>query len=502
MAEIDVYTKDGTTTFGKKPADKEKTGTWKACPFILGNEFCERLAYYGMSTNLVNYLQLRFHMGNAEAAKQVSIWTGTCYLSPLLGAYLADTYLGRYWVILIFSIIYVCGMAGLTLTALIPWMKPSCDTSGVCHPQGYQRALLLIALYLIALGTGGIKPCVSSFGADQFDDTDETEKKKKGTYFNWFYFSINVGALIASSVLVYIQMNVGWGIGFGIPAIAMALAVVAFFSGTMLYRLQKPGGSPLTGFAQVIVASFRKCNVTVPADPDSLYETAEGEKTIEGSRKLKHTEGLSDQESSQPEGDINKQELLVKIAQLQAQKVRLTDYLDERSAYLTQFAEEANAEFDEIGESTLKGLDEAEARIMEKLGIQMQDFEESAESNRQEIEEEEKKLWDFEDQMDKDRNEGMFFKNLTTKAPEVRLKAKEEAEKLKEVNKEVAGSKIRKNIYLALMVLMGVGIADALITSSDWRKVAALGVILVGLLSQFIYEQGISAKRDQMEDKE
>ncbi|PIA54398.1 hypothetical protein AQUCO_00900740v1 [Aquilegia coerulea] len=210
----------------------------------------------------------------------------------------------------------------------------------------------------------------------------------------------------------------------------------------------------------------------------------------------------SDQGSSQPEGDINKQELLAKIAQLQAQKVRLTDYLDERSAYLTQFAEEANAEFDEIGESTLKGLDEAEARIMEKLGIQMQDFEETAESNRQEIEEDEKKLWDFEDQMDKDLNEGLFFKSLTTKAPEDRVKAKEEAEKLREINKEVAGSKIRKNVYLALIVLMGVGIADALITASDWRKVAALGVILVGLLSQFIYEQGISAKRNKMEDKE
>lgn len=142
---------------------------------------------------------------------------------------------------------------------------------------------------MIALGTGGIKPCVSSFGADQFDETDETERKKKSSFFNWFYFSINVGALIASSILVWIQMNVGWGWGFGVPAVAMAIAVVFFFAGSRMYRLQKPGGSPLTRIAQVIVASCRKFNIKVPEDKSSLYETADEECNIQGSRKLEHT---------------------------------------------------------------------------------------------------------------------------------------------------------------------------------------------------------------------
>ncbi|PIA54397.1 hypothetical protein AQUCO_00900739v1, partial [Aquilegia coerulea] len=295
MADIgvDTYTKDGTTNRKGKPADKKETGNWKACYFILGNELCERLAYYGMSTNLVNYLQLHYNMGNADAAKAVSVWSGTCYITPLVGAFLADAYFGRYWVIFVFSILYALGMALLTLTAWIPGIKPSsCNANGICNPKKFQTNLMFVALYLIAIGTGGIKPCVSSFGADQFDDSDEAEKKQKNSYFNWFYFSINVGALIASSVLVYIQMNVGWAIGFGIPAIAMGTAALAFVLGTWMYRFQKPGGSPLTRIAQVIVASFRKCNVKVPADPNSLYETVEGEKTIEGSRKLKHTEGL------------------------------------------------------------------------------------------------------------------------------------------------------------------------------------------------------------------
>lgn len=72
----------------------------------LGNECCERLAYYGMSTNLVNYLQIRLNMDNVTASNSVTSWSGTCYLTPLIGAFLADAYLGRFWTIASFSIIY------------------------------------------------------------------------------------------------------------------------------------------------------------------------------------------------------------------------------------------------------------------------------------------------------------------------------------------------------------------------------------------------------------
>ncbi|XP_077215202.1 protein NRT1/ PTR FAMILY 8.1-like [Tasmannia lanceolata] len=287
----DIYTKDGTVDIHGNPAVKNKTGNWKACPFILGNECCERLAYYGMGTNLVVYLKDRLHQGNTTAANNVTNWSGTCYITPLIGAFIADAYLGRYWTIASFSVIYVFGMTLLTLSASVKGLKPPC-TNGVCHPKEAHRAVLYVALYLIALGTGGIKPCVSSFGADQFDDNDEVEKKKKSSFFNWFYFSINIGALIASSILVWIQMNVGWGWGFGIPAVAMAIAVVSFFSGTRLYRHQKPGGSPLTRVFQVVVASFRKVNVKVPSDNLALYENAEEESAIKGSRKIDYTDGF------------------------------------------------------------------------------------------------------------------------------------------------------------------------------------------------------------------
>ena len=177
----------------------------------------------------------------------------------------------------------------LTLSASVRGLRPDCD-GGVCRPTAGQVGVFFAALYLIALGTGGIKPCVSSFGADQFDETDEKEKKKKSSFFNWFYFSINIGALVASSVLVWVQMNVGWGWGFGIPAVTMAVAVLFFFSGSRLYRHQKPGGSPLTRIAQVLVAAVWNWNARVPVDPSLLYELGDKESAIEGSRKLQHTE--------------------------------------------------------------------------------------------------------------------------------------------------------------------------------------------------------------------
>ena len=96
-------------------------------------------------------------------------------------------------------------------------------------PTVQANALLYGALYLVALGTGGIKPNVSAFGAEQFDDKHPNDVREKQSFFNWFYFAINVGSLLASLVVVYIQENVSWVVGFGIPTVALLLAVVSFW---------------------------------------------------------------------------------------------------------------------------------------------------------------------------------------------------------------------------------------------------------------------------------
>lgn len=201
--------------------------------------------------------------------------------------------------------------------------------------------------------------------------------------------------------------------------------------------------------------------------------------------------------NSDGKGDTRQQELLATIVLLQTQKVRLTEYLDERSAYLTQFAEEANCEMDQIGVNAIKELDEAGARIMENIENQMQAFEESVGLNKAEVEENEKKLADFEGQMEEERNEGLFFKNLRQRRSVDKAKAKEEMEKIKQLSRESAGSNTRRTIYLALIGLVVVGIADVFISSpSDWRKGAVLGIILVCLLSQVIYEQSVLSETE------
>ncbi|XP_017251598.1 protein NRT1/ PTR FAMILY 8.2-like isoform X1 [Daucus carota subsp. sativus] len=310
--EDDLYTEDGTVDYLDNIANRRTTGNWKACSYILGTEFSERLASFGMSSNLVVYLKNRLNEHSVTASKNMANWSGTCYAMPLIGAVVADRYLGRYGTIATFSIIYAMGMSLLTLSASVPGLKPICDEGGVCYSTDAQTAVFFIALYLVAIGSGGIKPCVTPFGADQFDDTDEVEKAQKGSLFNWFYFLISIASLIAHSVLVWIQVNIGWGIGYGIATGAMVIAVIWFFSGTTLYRNQRPGSNPLTRLRRVIVASIKKRNLKVPTDESVLFKNVDAETTTIRSHKLDHTESLSffdkaavELESDRIEGSIN-----------------------------------------------------------------------------------------------------------------------------------------------------------------------------------------------------
>ncbi|KAM1353173.1 hypothetical protein TB2_032392 [Malus domestica] len=207
-------------------------------------------------------------------------------------------------------------------------------------------------------------------------------------------------------------------------------------------------------------------------------------------RCSKSNDSDSESEASPPEGDTRKQELLVRIAMLQAQKVRLADYLDERSEYLTKFGEEATAEFDKIGEDALKDLDAASDRILENINSRMQAFEESAGVNIVEMEKNENELEAFEGQIEKERNEGLFFKSLTQGKPKEKVNAAEEINKIKELTKN-----------LALIGLLLIQLVDSFISPTpDWRKVALLGAIFVGLVSQVIYEQKMLSETESTEE--
>ncbi|XP_016459900.2 protein NRT1/ PTR FAMILY 6.2 isoform X2 [Nicotiana tabacum] len=229
----------------------------------------------GIAVNLVTYLGGVMHLPSAASANIVTDFMGTAFLLCLLGGFLADSFLGRYKTIAIFAIIQSLGTGLLTLTTGLPQLRPHpCHPHEKCKPAtGIQMGILYLALYLIALGTGGLKSSVSGFGTDQFDDKDEKEKSQMAYFFNRFFLFISMGTLAAVTVLVYVQDEVGRSWAYGICCISMLIAIVIFFSGTRRYRYKKSSGSPIVQIFQVIVAASRKRNMDVPYDVSMLYET-------------------------------------------------------------------------------------------------------------------------------------------------------------------------------------------------------------------------------------
>lgn len=163
---------------------------------------------------------------------------------------------------------------------------------GNCEPaKSWQMLYLYTVLYVTGFGAAGIRPCVSSFGADQFDERDRDYKAHLDRFFNFFYLSVTVGAIVAFTAVVYLQIKHGWGSAFGSLAVAMGMSNLVFFLGTPLYRHRVPGGSPLTRVAQVLVAAFRKRNDSFHSSEFvGLYELPGKRSAIKGSSKIAHTD--------------------------------------------------------------------------------------------------------------------------------------------------------------------------------------------------------------------
>lgn len=187
------------------------------------------------------------------------------------------------------------GLVSITISAVVPTLRPPpCPTSIVqmkCkEASALQLWILYMSLLLTSLGSGGIKPCVVTFAADQFDMSKSGVAGRSWNLFNWYYFSMGMATLTALTVVVYIQDNVGWGWGLGIPTMAMALSLVAFVLGSPLYKRLKPGGSPFIRLLQVIVAAFHKRNIAyLPSDPTLLYANTELDAAIALQGRLLHT---------------------------------------------------------------------------------------------------------------------------------------------------------------------------------------------------------------------
>ncbi|KAL4620747.1 hypothetical protein ACB092_06G177700 [Castanea dentata] len=288
--EAKGYTRDGTVDLHGRPVLATKTGKWKACAFLVGYEAFERMSFYGIASNLVNYLTTQLHEDTVSSVRNVNNWSGSVWMTPILGAYIADSYMGRFWTFTVSSLIYVMGMVLLTTVVSLKSLKPTC-INGVCNKASTsQISLFYLALYTIAIGAGGTKPNISTFGADQFDDFNPHEKELKVSFFNWWMFSSFLGALFATLGLVYIQENLGWGLGYGIPTVGLLLSLFIFYIGTPIYRHKvRKTKSPTRDLMQVPIIAFKNRKLQLPNDPSELYEFELQHYTSSGKRQVHHT---------------------------------------------------------------------------------------------------------------------------------------------------------------------------------------------------------------------
>ena len=160
------------------------------------------------------------------------------------------------------------GLGLLTLSAMLPSLSTSdyIDANKImlCSTHQLQVILFFFSLSLVAVGQGGHKPCVLAFGADQFDGLDPEECKAKCSFFNWWYFGICGGSAVTNLVTCYVQENLSWGLGFGIPCILMVVALGVFLLGTRTFRYSVKGDekNPFLMIGWVFVAAVKNWRTT------------------------------------------------------------------------------------------------------------------------------------------------------------------------------------------------------------------------------------------------
>lgn len=232
---------------------KRPSVLYSTASYILVTEFCERLCYYGFSGSLVLFFETQLNMSAEDSVNNFYLWNGSVYVFPLLGAVIADGVLGRYKTILSFSILYFISLV-IFLFGIIP--------------GNVQPPLVFLGMYLLAVATGGIKPNVSTLGADQFSpQLYEQDLKESKVFFSYFYWCINLGSLLSYTVIAYIcQFGLpGLGgkeysflVGYSIPAIMILIGIAVFISGSSRYKKNSPAGSMITVICGIICEALYK----------------------------------------------------------------------------------------------------------------------------------------------------------------------------------------------------------------------------------------------------
>ncbi|XP_045450956.1 peptide transporter family 1-like [Melitaea cinxia] len=211
---------------------------------IMLAEFCERFSYSGMRAFLTLYLRSKLGYTDEGATEIYHIFSTFVYFFPILGGIIADNYLGKFRTILYLMFVYAAGNILVAVTA-IPYLDIP------------KRLCTILGLFLITLGTGGIKPCVTSFGGDQFNLPQQ--EKQLALYFSILYFNICTGSLIAKTVSPILRSDVHcfgdrdcYSLAFGAPGFIVLISIVVFVSAKNRYLMKKPEGNLLFDFIKCV----------------------------------------------------------------------------------------------------------------------------------------------------------------------------------------------------------------------------------------------------------
>ncbi|VAI83246.1 unnamed protein product [Triticum turgidum subsp. durum] len=286
----------GVVDFRGDPAPRASTGRWPAAMFVLVVEIAERFAYHGVSANLISYLTGPLAESTAAAAAAINAWSGVAMMLPLLVACVADAWLGRFRTIVLASILFVVSLGMLTLSSALPaFHSDGCSSftalSLACSPSPVQVTVFYVSLYMVALAEAGHKPCSQAFGADQFDQHHPKESVSRSSFFNWWFLGMCSGTAATTMVSSYIQDNIGWGLGFGIPCLIMLFALAIFLLGTRRYRYYtSTHSSPFARLARALVALITgskssQCANTTLAGEDAEFN-AEHREEVRGLLRL------------------------------------------------------------------------------------------------------------------------------------------------------------------------------------------------------------------------
>ncbi|GAA0141183.1 transporter [Lithospermum erythrorhizon] len=295
MSNNEELTNDHSVDWLGHPASREKTGKWVAANMLLVNQGLATLSFFGVGVNLVLFLTRVMGLDNANAANDVSIWTGTVYVFSLLGAFLSDSSWGRYKTCVIFQAILVIGLISLSLSSQMFLVKPEgCGKDKVpcgAHSK-LEFGLFYLSIYLVALGYGGYQPNIVSFGADQFDDQHPQEKPCREAFFSYFYLALNLGSFFSNTILGYFEDKGQWALGFWTSAGFAFIGLVLFIFGTPKYRHYVPINNPYIRFCQVIVSAIKKWRVKNTINVEELYEGDDVKLANTQCKKMMHTHGF------------------------------------------------------------------------------------------------------------------------------------------------------------------------------------------------------------------